>query len=96
MNSARGSITLGDLVGKLDMLEVACKRYDRHGRLRLGRLIEEHGANKGLTRLVGSSRRRLPEGPVNGDARPLRDTLPAAPGASQSIMSQPKASRRAA
>ena len=46
--SARGSITLGELVGKFDMLDVACKRCDRHGRLRLDRLIDEHGAETGL------------------------------------------------
>jgi hypothetical protein len=28
------SITLGELVGKLDMLEVACHRCDRKGRLK--------------------------------------------------------------
>lgn len=46
--SSSGSITLGDLVGKLDMLEVACRRCDRHGRLSLERLIAEHGADMGL------------------------------------------------
>lgn len=51
--SARGSITLGELRGKLDMLDVACSRCDRRGRLRLDRLIAEHGAGMGLPALRG-------------------------------------------
>jgi hypothetical protein len=31
--SSRGSITLGELVGKIDLLEIACKRYERQGRV---------------------------------------------------------------
>jgi hypothetical protein len=46
--SNRGSITLGELVGKLDLLEIKCHRCDRHGRVSLARLIEEHGADRGL------------------------------------------------
>ena len=37
------AVTLGDLVGKITMLEVACRRCERRGRLRLSRLIEQHG-----------------------------------------------------
>ena len=46
--SARGSITLAGLQGKLTMLEVACHRCERRGRVSLARLIEEHGADTGL------------------------------------------------
>jgi hypothetical protein len=46
--SNRGSITLGELVGKLDLLEIKCHRCDRHGRVALQHLIEEHGAETGL------------------------------------------------
>ena len=46
--SNRGSITSGELQGKLTMLEVACHRCERKGRVSLARLIEEHGADKGL------------------------------------------------
>jgi hypothetical protein len=46
--SNRGSITLGELVGKLDLLEIKCHRCERHGRVSLARLIEEHGAETGL------------------------------------------------
>jgi hypothetical protein len=43
--SSRGSITLGELAGKLDLLGIKCHRCERHG---LGRLIDEHGADTGL------------------------------------------------
>jgi hypothetical protein len=46
--SSRGSITLGELQGKLTMQEVRCHRCDREGRVSLARLIEEHGADTGL------------------------------------------------
>jgi hypothetical protein len=46
--SNRGSITLGELQGNLTMLEVACHRCDRKGRVSLARLIDEHGADTGL------------------------------------------------
>ena len=39
-----GAILLGDLVGRIDHLEIRCKRCDRYGRVRLAKLIEEHGA----------------------------------------------------
>ena len=47
MNS-RGSITLGELVGNLDLLEIKCHRCERHGRVSLTRLIDERGADIGL------------------------------------------------
>ena len=40
---------MGELVGKLTMLEIACSRCDRRGLLRLDRLIEEHGGGMGMT-----------------------------------------------
>jgi hypothetical protein len=43
-----GSVTLGDLAGKLTMLEISCSKCDRRGLLRLNRLIEEHGAGMGM------------------------------------------------
>ena len=47
MSSRRGSITLSELVGKLDLLEIKCHRCDRHGRVSLARSIEEYGADTG-------------------------------------------------
>ena len=43
-----GSITLGDLLGRLTMLEIACHRCDRRGRVGLAGVIEEHGADTAL------------------------------------------------
>jgi len=39
----RGSVTLGDLIDRIAMLEVACSRCERRGRLQVDRLIERHG-----------------------------------------------------
>jgi hypothetical protein len=38
-----GAVALGTLVGRVDRLEVRCRRCDRYGRVRLVKLIEEHG-----------------------------------------------------
>ena len=38
-----GAITLGDLVGKLDALEVACDKCWRKGRYGVERLVERRG-----------------------------------------------------
>jgi len=46
--NARGSIILGDLIGKITMLEIAYRRCNRRGLLRLDRLIDEHGVGMGL------------------------------------------------
>ncbi|MFL5280949.1 MAG: hypothetical protein ACJ8AW_08095 [Rhodopila sp.] len=42
------AITLGDVAAKFTILEVACRRCDRRGRLRVDRLIDQHGADMGL------------------------------------------------
>jgi hypothetical protein len=39
----RGAVTLGDLLGRIDRLKVRCRHCDRYGRVRLVKLIEEHG-----------------------------------------------------
>jgi hypothetical protein len=44
-----GSLTPADLVGKLDVLRVACSKCDRAGRYRVARLVEELGADAKLT-----------------------------------------------
>ena len=51
--SATGAVTLGDLVGRLDRLEVRCRRCERHGRLGLARLIADYGEGTGLPDLAG-------------------------------------------
>jgi hypothetical protein len=45
------AITLGAAAAKFAMLEVACCRCERRGRLRINRLIEQHGADIGLPAL---------------------------------------------
>ena len=52
--SSRGSITLGELQGKLTMLEIACHRCDRRGRLSLERLIDVHGADTVLRATIAT------------------------------------------
>ena len=37
--SSSGAVTLDDLAGKLPMLDVACSKCDRRGRLRVAKLI---------------------------------------------------------
>jgi hypothetical protein len=72
--SSRGfRFTLGELVGKLDMLEAWCHRWDRRGRLSLARLLAEHGANTGLPEL-----RDVLAGDCPGDPRAVRRLLSAA------------------
>jgi hypothetical protein len=46
-----GALTLGDITGQITMLEVACSRCERHGRLRVARLTAEHDADIGLPEL---------------------------------------------
>ena len=46
-----GAVTLGDIAGRITMLEVACSRCERRGRYRVARLIEQHGADRGLPEL---------------------------------------------
>ena len=47
----RQAVSLGDVVD-LVHLEIACRRCDRHGRMRVDRLIAEHGAEIGLPDLA--------------------------------------------
>jgi hypothetical protein len=77
MNNTRGSITLGELHGKLTMLEIACSRCDRRGLLRLDRPIAEHGAGIGLPVLEQLLEGGLPEVGLGWHSRPLWFELPA-------------------
>jgi hypothetical protein len=57
-----GMITLGDMQTKgMSMLEVACRRCDRRGRLRISRLIAEHGRDGygDLRRLIAADCPRM-------------------------------------
>jgi hypothetical protein len=46
--SNSGAVTLGDIAGKLQLLDVACSRCERRGRLSVAKLIERRGASAGL------------------------------------------------
>jgi len=46
-----GSVSLGEIAGKLTMLEVACSKCERHGRLSVAELIERYGAASDLFNL---------------------------------------------
>jgi hypothetical protein len=48
MASNSGAVTLGDVAGKLPMLDVACSKCDRRGRLSIAELIAERGADMRL------------------------------------------------
>ncbi len=37
------SVSLADIVARIDRLEIRCTRCDRAGRYRVARLIEQHG-----------------------------------------------------
>ena len=39
----RGSVTLGDLAARIAMLEVACSRCERRGRLQVDLLVAQYG-----------------------------------------------------
>jgi hypothetical protein len=43
-----GAVTLGEIAGRITMLEVAPDRCERRGRLRVVRLIEQHGTDARL------------------------------------------------
>ena len=40
-----GAITFSDLIGKLDVLQVACDKCGRKGRYAVARLIEQRGSD---------------------------------------------------
>ena len=48
----RQVMTLGDLVGRVERLEIRCTRCPRHGRVKLAKLIADHGADLGLPELA--------------------------------------------
>ena len=50
--STKGVVTLGELVGRVERLEIRCRRCERRGRMRLARLIADHGAGTGLPDLA--------------------------------------------
>jgi hypothetical protein len=59
----RQVVTLGDLVGRLERLEIRCRRGERRGLIRLARLIEAYLAGttfyRGLRVFMAVHRERL-------------------------------------
>ena len=47
----RQVVTLGDLVGRVERLEIRCTRCPRQGRVKLSELIAAHGAGMDLPQL---------------------------------------------
>ena len=50
-SAPHGVVLLGQIAGRLSVLEVDCNRCDRRGRFRLDRLIAQHGADMPLPEL---------------------------------------------
>jgi hypothetical protein len=48
-----GAITFSDLIGKLDVLQVACDKCGRKGRYAVARLIEQRGSDAKVLDLLG-------------------------------------------
>jgi hypothetical protein len=46
--SSSGAVTLGDIAGRVKILEIECRDCGRYGRYQLARLIEQHAAKFGL------------------------------------------------
>ena len=49
---ARQVVTLGELTGQIERLEIRCTRCDRAGLVKLAKLIAEHGAAIGMPDLA--------------------------------------------
>ena len=57
---SKGAVTLGDIIGRVRMLEIACHHCKRHGWLSVANLIAEHGPDIGLPYLRGKLAGDLP------------------------------------
>ena len=55
-----GAIIFSDLIGKLDVLEVACDKCQRKGRYAVPRLIEQRGPDGKIVDLLSELRSDCP------------------------------------
>jgi len=65
---SRNVITVGEVTDRLPILEVACNRCDRRGRLRTARLLAEHGRDlpiPELRRIVAADCPRMQAGQMH-------------------------------
>ncbi len=60
-----GAIIFGDLIGKLDVLNVACEKCERAGRYRLDRLIQDRGRDAKILDWLGEITVTCPKKAVN-------------------------------
>ena len=61
-------VALGQIAGRLAVLEVSCNRFDRRGRLRVDRLMLRHGAAlplRELRHVIAADCRRMQAGLVH-------------------------------
>ena len=59
LSMARDVITLGEVAGRTDMIEIRCGRCDRRGRLNTVRLLREHAPGAAVAEVMRAQGRRL-------------------------------------
>lgn len=75
-----GSILLGSVAARTDEITIACRACTRHGRLRMDRLLREHGPAMGmpaLLRILSGDCPRLDSGNITERCDAHRPTLSA-------------------
>jgi hypothetical protein len=55
-----GSLTFGNLRGRLAILEIVCAKCERLGRYSLSRLIEEHGQDERIPDWIADRKSNCP------------------------------------
>jgi hypothetical protein len=63
-----GTVNLGEIAARITVLTVTCNRCDRTGRLRMDRLLADHGADlpvPTLRRIVAADCPRMIEGKMH-------------------------------
>jgi hypothetical protein len=55
-----GGMTFGDLIGRLDWLDIACPKCDRRGRYRVNGLAAQHGQNYRIPDWISDMTRDCP------------------------------------
>jgi hypothetical protein len=55
-----GAMTLGDLLGRLDWLDIVCAKCDRHGRYRVHGLAAQHGRDCKVPDWISDTTRDCP------------------------------------
>ncbi len=58
--SASGAVTLGEIAAQASMIEVACRKCERFGRLSTAKLLRQHGADTKMPDLLPEIARDCP------------------------------------